>query len=129
MKKEKSAEKSGGPELTSSEALLNKLESYIGEVGLDKLLILVDLEHVSSNVNVFELSKYFQAIDKKQNTQRKVLDALLGAINVQVGQVNYDLDFPNTSVPVPFVVASVTRNIVQMNVGGLDKKKKMLNLI
>ncbi|VDN33072.1 unnamed protein product [Gongylonema pulchrum] len=43
------------PELTSSEALLDKLEAYIRD-----------------------------AIDMKVNIERKVLDALLGAINIQV---------------------------------------------
>ncbi|OZC10344.1 zinc finger, C2H2 type [Onchocerca flexuosa] len=43
------------PELTSGEALLNKLEAYVKD-----------------------------AIDKNSNVERKVLDALLGAINIQV---------------------------------------------
>ncbi|KAL3982501.1 hypothetical protein ACH3XW_47415 [Acanthocheilonema viteae] len=43
------------PELTSGEALLNKLEAYVKD-----------------------------AIDKNANVERKVLDALLGAINIQV---------------------------------------------
>ncbi|CAJ0936894.1 unnamed protein product, partial [Mesorhabditis belari] len=43
------------PELTNSEALLNRIEEYVGE-----------------------------AIEGGNNVQRKVLDALLGAINVQV---------------------------------------------
>ncbi|CAG9535399.1 unnamed protein product [Cercopithifilaria johnstoni] len=43
------------PELTSGEALLNKLEAYVKD-----------------------------AIDKNVNVERKVLDALLGAINIQV---------------------------------------------
>ncbi|PAV64666.1 hypothetical protein WR25_01918 [Diploscapter pachys] len=52
MKEEK---KEKVPELTSPEALLNKLEEYIKD-----------------------------AIDNKKGVERKVLDALLGAINVQV---------------------------------------------